>query len=286
MKKIILLLSLLIIFITPSFAQCDYYNMCSKKAYDLSSKGYQITSTFTGMTFLAEKIAQAIIKKEIKKITNGRLKVKIKSYSVKDLINGRFKYLELSGKNLKIDNAYLTSFEAKTLCDFNYIQLNKNSIKFQENMLLGFKIVISDKDLKKTMKSSGYLDTINKIKLSAMGITFLKLEDADVQIKNNKLYFLIKFNSPMSTKPIPIVVQSDLKIEEGKIVINKIHFVNLFTMIDFTKITSLLNKLNPLNFSVNILKNDNSELNIKKVNIIADKIFIEGNIFIPQNVDK
>lgn len=283
MKKMLLILSLMVFCSSQAFAMCDYSAMCQPKAYDMSSRGLQITSKITGMTFLTEKIAQMIIKSQIKKATKENFKVEMKSYSAQDLLDGRFKSLKISGKNLQIEDAYLTSFEAKTLCNFNYIEMVNNSIKFKENMVMGFSIEISDTDLRKTMKSSGYLEKLNKINLSGMGMTFFKLSGADVQVKNNKLYFTIKVSTPLSAKPIPIVVSADLKVEEGNIVMTKVSFVNLYTIIDLSKITYLLNALNPLTFSTDILNNKSSKMSIQKVDIIGDRIFINGTIFIPKN---
>lgn len=283
MKKLILVLGLMVAFSSQTYAACDYSTMCAPKIYDVSSKSCQLTSKVTGMTFLAEKIAGSIIKKELKKATKEKFKVEIKSYSAKDLAQGRFKSLKIWGKNLEIDDAYLTYFEAKTACDFNYVELKKNSVKFKENMVLNFKIEISNNDLKKTVQSTGYLDMLNKIKLSGFGITFFKLDNADVQIKNNKLYFTINLTSPISSKPIPVCVRSDLKIEDGNIVLTKIDLVNLYTVIDLSKATYLLNALNPLTFSTDILNNKNSKMKIQSVDIIGDKINIKGNVFIPKN---
>lgn len=286
MKKLILVIGLMIFYAVPSFAMCDYSQMCAPRAYDLSSKGTQITSKITGTTFLAENLAQFLIKKELKKATKAKFKVKMKSYSASDLLHGRFKSLEISGKHLDIDGVYLTSLDIKTLCDFNYIELNKNSIKFRENMVMGYSTEISDKDLRKTVKSTGYLDKLNKTNLSAFGITFLKLEGADVQIKNNKLWFTIKVTTPMSSNPISVVLRSNLRVEEGNIVLTKIDFVNPFTVIDLSKATYLLNAINPLTFSIDILNNKNSKMSVQCVDIAGDKIIAKGSVFIPKNTNK
>jgi len=283
MKKMVLLFGLMVFCINPAFAICDYSDYCAPKAYDVSSRGLQITSRVTGMTFLGEKIAQLIIGREIKKATKEKLKVEMKAYSLGDLLGGRFRSLKISGKNLDIDGAYLTALEAKTACDFNYVELKKDSIKFKENMVMDFALEISDTDLRKTMQSTGYLNKLNRINLSGFGMTFFKLSGADVQVKNNKLYFTIKVTTPMSSKSIPIVVSSDLKVEEGQIVVTKVAFVNLLTVIDLSKATYLLNALNPLTFSTDILNNKGSKMSLKSVDIIGDKIFIKGNIFIPKN---
>lgn len=284
MKRVILILVLILFYTTQAYAACDYSNMCALKAYDISSKRCQITSRVTGMTLLAEKIAQQIIKKELKKATKAKFKVEMKSYSAKDLMQGRFTSLKIYGKNLDIDDAYLTYFEAKTACDFNYIVLDKKSIKFKENMVLNYAIEISNQDLKKTVQSTGYLDMLNKTKLSAFGITFFKLDKADVQLKNDKLYFTLNVTTPMSSNPIPVIVRSDIKVEDGNIVLTKIDLVNAYTVIDLSKITYLLNALNPLTFSTDILNNKSSKMKIQTVCIKGDRIYINGNVFIPKNI--
>lgn len=283
MKKIFLVFSLIVFCTTPVFAVCNYSGMCAPKAYDLSSKCGQATSKVTGMTFLTEKIAQFIIKKELKKETKENFKVEMKSFSAQDLMHGRFKSLKISGKNLEIGGAYLSSFELKTACDFNYIELDKKSIKFKEKMVMNFAMEISDTDLKKTVKSTGYLDMLNKIELSGMGITFFKLDNADVQIKNNKLYFTINLTTPISAKPIPVVVRADLKVEDGNIVLTKIDLVNLYTVIDLSKVTYLLNILNPLTFTTDILNNKDSQMSVQSVDIIENRVYIKGSVFIPKN---
>lgn len=283
MKKIILALCMMIFYAVPVFAQCDYTNFCAEKPYDISSNAGQITSKITGMTFFTEKIAQAIIKHELKKETKAKFKVEMKSYSANDLVHGRFSSLKISGKNLDIKGVHLSSLNIKTLCDFNYVVPTKKSVVFKENMVLGFSTQISNDDLRQTVKSSGYLDVLNGVNFSGMGITFFKLDGADVQIKNGKLYFTIKVTTPGCRKPIDIVVRSDLKVEDGQIVMTKVDFVNLFTVIDLSRITYLLNAINPLTFSVDIFNNKDSKVSVQSVNIEGDKIFINGTVFIPKS---
>lgn len=283
MKKIILTLCLVAFYAIPVFAQCDYTDFCAQKPYDLSSKAGQITSNVTGMTFLSEKVAQAIIRHELKKETKAKFKVEMKSYSANDLMHGRFKSLRISGKKLNIEGIHLSSLDVKTLCNFNYVVPQKKSVVFKENMVLGFATEISSDDLSKTVKSSGYLDMLNSVNFSGMGITFFKLSAADVKIKNDKLYFTIKVTSPMSTRPLDIIVRSDLKVEDGQIVLTKVDLVNIFTVIDLSRMTYLLNAINPLTFSVDIFNNKDSKVSVQSVDIKGDKIFIKGNIFVPKS---
>lgn len=288
MKKLFLSLSL-IIFLTaqlaaPAFAICDYSAKCAPEAYDLSPKNARFASKITGMTFLSEKIAQMIIRRTLRKETKAKFKVQVKAYSANDLINGRFKFLKISGKNLNFEGVYITSLDLITLCDFNYVQYKKNPMQFKENMIIGYTTVISDADLQKTMDSNGYLNKLNCVDVKGCGITFFKLSGAGVSIKNNKLYFTIKVTSQLLlAKPLDISIATDLKVEDGRIVLTKLDLGNVVQGVDLTNVAYQLNAMNPLTFSLKVLENPNTKMCIRNVKISGDKIIVNGNIFIPKN---
>lgn len=283
MKKTLLLLCLMVFFEIPAFSICDYVYFCPPHAYDLASEKKQLISRKTGATLLSEKIAQIRIKHELKKITKAKLDVFVRGYSFMDLIHGRFKSIIITGKNLDINGVHLTSLELKSLCDFNYIDWGKNPIVFKENMIIGFTTVISDADLMKTMNSNGYLDKLNCVNVHGCGITFFKLSGADVKIKNDKLYFTVKITSQLLLpKPIDVVLTTDLKAENGRIVMTKVDLGKLAKGVDLGNVASHLNSMNPLAFSLNVLENENTKMCIQKVKINEDKITLIGNIFIPR----
>lgn len=284
MKKLLLLLCLVILIEIPTFANCDYVDFCAPYAYNLSSKRGQMISMRLGATLLSEKIAQIRIKEELKKITNQNFDVSVKSYSLQDLLRGRFKSITISRKNLNIKGVYLTSLDLKTLCDFNYVQFDKNPIKFKENMIVGFSTVISDEDLMKTMQSNGYLDKLNCVNVHGCGITFFKLSGAGVDIKNNKLYFKIKIVSQLLLeKPLDVEMSTNLNAKNGRIILTKIDLKNVVKGVDLSKVANQLNSINPLTFSLEVLENKNTKMCINNVKIVGNKIMINGNIFIPKS---
>lgn len=283
MQKLSLLLCLMVFCATPAFSICNYAHFCPPHAYGLSSKWEQVFSMRTGATLLSEKIAQAKIKDQLKAVTNQKLDVNVETYSFMDLIHGRFKFIKISGKNLNIKGVYMTSLDMETLCDFNYVQFDKTPVRFKENMVVGFSTLISDADLMKTMKSNGYLDKLNCVNVHGCGITFFKLSGADVQIKNNKLYFTVKITSQLLlSKPLDVVIATDLKAENGRIVMTKVDLGNLAKGVNLDKVASHLNSMNPLAFSLNVLENENSKMCIQNVKINGDTVKVSGNIFIPK----
>ncbi len=283
MKKKLFLLCLIIFTTIPAFANCDYLGLCAKSAYNLSSKKGQLISMRLGATLLSEKIAQFKIKEELRKSTKQNFNVSVKSYSIQDLLRGKFKAVTISGKNLNINGAHLTSLELKSLCDFNYVEFDKTPLKFKENMIVGFLTVISDEDLMKTMHSSGYLDKLNCVNVHGCGITFFKLSGADVNIKNNKLHFKVKITSQLLLeKPLDVEMSTDLHAQNGRIILTKIDLKNVVKGVDLSKVANQLNSVNPLTFSLEMFENKNTKMCINNVEIIGNKIVINGNIFIPK----
>lgn len=283
MKKFLLLLSLMVFIVMPTLASCDYIGLCAPYAYNLSPKKWQVLSMRLGATLLSEKIAQSRIKEELRKATKQNFNVFVKSYSFQDLVHGRFKSITISGKNLNINGVYLTSLELKTLCDFNYARFDKTPIEFKENMIVGFSTIIYDEDLRKTMQSSGYLDKLNCVNVHGCGITFFKLSGAGVDIKDNKLHFKVKVTSQLLLeKPLDIEMSTGLNAKNGRLVLTKIDLKNVVKGVDLSKVANQLNSVNPLTFSLDVLENKNTKMCINNVEIVGNKIMINGNIFIPK----
>ena len=274
MKKIILILMLL-----TSVAYADCYENCVEP-YGLTSGVSRFFSTVTGQNFLAEKIGGALIKKAVKKnIESGNIKAKLDSYSVRDLKAGRFKTIEITGKNVNAQGIFISSFAAKTLCNFNYIVDNKKGdIIIKENIPMSLSATISEDDLNRTMNSSDYkriLDDVNKL---AGG--FFEVASTSVRLKNDKMFYVIKYNLPFVRKTKEVVLSAGLNVENGKIVLANTSFVGSNSSLDINKFSKLLNYINPLDFSAKILENKDAKFSIENVKINDRKIMIDGKMVI------
>ena len=118
-KNFLLILTILFINLKVLAADTNYAKLCPVNPY----KSQITPSKVTGMNWLTEKIAQGIIKHELKKETKGKFKVVIKSRSTTDLLNGKFNYLSMTGKNLNLDGSHISKFTSTTVCDFNSVKL-------------------------------------------------------------------------------------------------------------------------------------------------------------------
>lgn len=282
MKKIVLILMLLASVGYVQYSQKALANTdstCSVKCvepYDLTSSTSRFFSSVTGQNFLAEKIGASLLKKAIKKnIESGTIKTNLQSYSVRDLKAGRFKSIEITGKNVNAQGVYISSFDLKTLCNFNYIVDNKKGdVIIKENMPMSLKVEISEDDLNRTMLSSDYKRIISDVNSLAGG--FFEINSTQVRLKDNKMYYVLKYNMPFVRKSKEIALCANLRIDNGKIALADTSFVGSGTTLDINKFSKLLNYINPLDFSAKILENKDAKVNIKNVKIVDKKITMDG----------
>lgn len=280
MKKIIL--SFVLLLAVQGVQAQDCSTLKCPAPYDLTSGFSRGMSTVTGQKFLSEKIGEKLVKKAIKKnITSGDIKVNLDAYSVRDLKAGRFKSLEINGKNVDIQGVYISSFNAKTLCNFNYIANDKKgNYIVKEDIPASFNATITEEDLNKTMLSSDYKRMIDDINSIGGNFNIFQITSTNIKLKNDKMYYVLKYSMPFVRKTKELVITANLKVENGQIELANTSFLNNSMALDVDKLSKLINYINPLDFSAKILENKDAKFNIETVNISNGKITIDGNMTI------
>lgn len=276
MKKIVL--GLVLLLATQSVQANECSTLKCPTPYDLTSGFSRGVSTVTGQNFMAERIGESLTKKAIKKnITSGDVKVKLDSFSTRDLKAGRFKSLEIIGKNANVQGIYISSFEAKTLCNFNYVAPDKKgNYVVKEDIPLSFKAEITEDDLNKTMQSSDYKRMIDDLNGITGGLNLFQITSTRVKLKNNKMYYVINYAIPFVRKTKQLVISADLKVENNKIILANTNFMNNTMSLDVDKLSKLFNYINPLDFSAKILENKEANFSVETVKISDGKILIDG----------
>lgn len=277
MKKVLLTLLFLIIG-QAGFASCDIQSCVAP--YDLTSGFSRFFSKITGQNFIASKIGESLTKKAIKKeITSGKIDVNLKSFSTRDLKAGRFKSLEITGKDVVVDGIYISYFNTKTLCDFNYVVQDKNGkVIVKEDIPVRVNVVITEDDLNSTMNSSDYKRMLSDINTIGGTLNLFQIVSTSVKLKNGKMYYIMKYALPFVRKPQEIVISADLCIHNGEIILANTNLVSDSLALDVHSFSKILNYINPLDFSAKILENKNARFNIQNVKISNGKIDIDGQV--------
>ena len=282
MRKIILLLGLLLAVNNTSYAACDY--SCTAP-YNMNAKYKTFFSAISGYNSFVENKAESILEKEIAKfIVSDNLKVDIESFSPGDLKNGIFKSSEITANDLVVNDIHLSYLNLSSLCDFNYIKSNGSDLTFMEDFPMSFDIVMTQDDINRTMKHERYQKIVKDInKLAAKSGVGLQIESTTVAIKANKFYYIIGVNVPFVRREQKLVFESELIIKNGNIDFHNTKLVSGPFKLDLKKVDFIMNYLNPLDFSVNIVANKKAEINVKNVEIKDNQILTDGIIIIPKD---
>ncbi|MCK7485993.1 MAG: hypothetical protein MZU97_10920 [Bacillus subtilis] len=112
-------------------------------------------------------MAQAQVEKQIGKLLNsGNVDVKITPYSAMDLVAGKMRGFEIKGENISAEGFSVSSFEAKSMCDFIHLDYKKDPDQVPlAPLLLDFKATVSEKDLNNIVSSKEYQENLSQIKL-------------------------------------------------------------------------------------------------------------------------
>ena len=198
---------------------------------------------------------------------------------------GRFKSFELNGKDVNFEGIYLSEFNLKTICDFNYINLDKDwNMTVVNNLPMTFDLTITDADLNKTMSTEEYTRVLNDINMLGSGL--FTIESSELRIKNDKIYYILKYAIPFVRKPQEVVISAGLTVKNGDIQFADARILNKDFKLKAEKLSSVLNYINPLDFSVKILENKDARLNIKDVSIADNKITVDGTVILLKDIIK
>ena len=287
MKKFLILLMAIILTGGVSLASQPAFVGCSAP-YDLSSGLKRTLANATGSNLLAQQVAQSLIKRQLKKESGEKFKVKVSSYSLADLKAGRFKSLDISGENLDLDGVYVSYMDFKTLCDFNYIVFDKstNSMFFKEAFPMSYSIVMDENDLNKTMNSSSYAKLINEANKLGSALNLFKINDTHVKIHNNQFFYIFDYSLPFLGGHYNMVVEADLKVVDGNIEFKNTKIASKNFSIDISQMAKVLNYLNPLEFSLNILENNNTTMSVRNITLANNAINVNGTLIVDKNTVK
>ena len=271
MKKFVSLLLLNLYILTPVFANIEK----NDAEYLQSKKHFAIINPF------AESLAQHIIKKALKKeIGPGKYKVKFIGYTLNSMKKGIFKKLEIEGKNLTIDQIPVSYLKLNTTTNYNWIDFHQKPIKIKSDINFDYSLELSEKSINEALNKNDYQKILDKVNKRADPL--FAMQDVKIRVKNNKVYIIMNYILPLvsSNKIKNFMVSSDFKVEDGKILATNVQLDKSYGNLPLDKITNLINLLDPLSFTLNILKEENCQGKIDNVKIESNNIQINGRILI------
>lgn len=285
MKKIFKFLFTLLVFVlfqNTTFAIEDIQSYCPAEPYPVGGKVASSISKITGTNWLFTNIAESRVKYALKKETNSNFDVKMKAFGGKNLIEGKFKSLNITSDNVKYEGFYVSDVKAYTVCDYNQVKFNSYDFTFPENLVLKYEGKITQNDLNKSILRPEYREKINKFNKSFSNILSMKVYEPQFTISGNRIYMDFKVLLPfIGTKTI----SSDfsIKADNGQIVVADFNISNALSF-SSDNILSILNIFNPLNFNVSLNENNKALNVVQNVNVVNNEIVFDGIFIVPKNV--
>jgi hypothetical protein len=261
-------------------------NTCPGKPYPISNFLTRNIQRFTGMNLIVSKIAENSIEGNLVKLVDkGDINVNLKGYSAMDLAAGKFKSAQITGKNIVKDGVFISSVEAKSLCDFTQID-NKTETTVSP-VYVGFKTTISDTDINNTVNSDQYQEKLKgvSIKLFNQSIDLVDFLNLKANIIDNKIVIVtdIHFSGMPNYMKLPVKMAIGLKISDNKLRISELKMISKPLGGELNLFSNFITFQKPVIVDFNQLSQNGSTIEIKKFSIVNNKINLEGTAWLPEN---
>ncbi len=269
MKKFLILFLSVLLSSNLVFAEIDR----------LSQEYLQNTNHFTITKPLAEWVAKKALKKALKKQTGTKFDVKFEGYTTSSIKRGVFKSIEIEGKDVKIDDITVPYVKLKSLDEYNYIDYTKTPIKFMCDMTYAYELFLDEDAINTALKDSDYNKVIAKVNRIASPLFVIK--GVRTKIKDGKLYIITDYNLPLSvTKDRSFIARSDFEVVNGVIRAKNVKIDTSYGNLGLNKVANLINYLNPLDFTVDLLESGKQRTTIENINIVDNKVRVDGKIYV------
>lgn len=269
MKKILTIILLLFLLQGQTHAVDKF-----SKEYLQSHKHFAITNPFV------EKVIEHKIRKTIKKQTGVNYKVKFTGYTLSSMKKGIFKSFELIGKNVTVGDIPIPYAHVVSETDYNYIDYTQSPIAFKSDMKFAYEALLSEESLNIALNKKEYQKIINRV--NKFAFPMFRIYDVQIKLKNNRIYVLTEYNFPIgaSSKNRTFVASSDFNAQNGNILAKNVQMDSAYGKLPLNKVVSLINLLNPIGYTVDLFETKQCHINIENVNIVDNKVKVNGKIFI------
>lgn len=270
MKKFFIFIIISALFVTPVFS-----------AVEKTSEDYlKSTKHPFKMTFIGESIVTSALKHALKKEAPGHYKIKFKGYSLATIKKGIFKYLDITGKNVTVNEIESPYFNLKTVTDYNWIDYNQSPIVFKSDMEFDYILHLSEKSINMALESEEYKKVLRKVNKRIF--PFVTINEVRVKIHNDKMRTEIGYNFPLApaTKDRNLSITGRLEVRNNEIYPYDLALDNTSGSLPLQKVINLVNMLNPLNFTLGFIDDQKCKGKIEEVKILDDIVIINGKIYV------
>lgn len=238
---------------------------------------------FSGINILSKKMVEFAIETELKKELNSKFTANLEIADFSLLKRGEFKSLILKSKNIKYRALSLSDFSANTLCLNNKIIYENKRLYYPYDLSFEFNANLTNDNLQNIINSEEFHNQVNRSYIKIGGLKAFSLNQPIIEIKNNKIYFMIPVKSFLLSSPVKISVHTGINVIDNKIELDEISSLSTNNIINPDIMKNILNKINPIEFKNEYINNKYCKIYIKHAKIEDNIIKINGIFIINQN---
>lgn len=253
----------------------------SAYAADKVSADYLLNKKhFAPMNPVAEFAAETAIKKSLKKETGANFKVKFIGYTLSSMKAGVFKYLEISGKDIKIEGIALPYIKLKSVTTYNRVDYTKDPVEMLSDMTFDYELHLSEQSINDALKHEDYKKTIRNVNKRAYPL--FMINDVRIKIKDNNVYVVMDYNFPINpvSKNRTFAVKSNFHVVNGIIKANNICIDKIYGSLPSDKVANLINLLDPLSFTLDIMNSNKCNGKIESIKLEDNLFHVNGKIYV------
>ncbi len=256
-----------------------YTAFCPAEPYEIANPVTRGVQSATGLNLIASKVAAKEIKKNLEKIAQGDIKVKVHSFSATDAKQGKFKHFEVKGKGICLYSIFISEIIAKTRCNFIHLNMETNPIELKEPMVIDFTAHFTEEDLNNILKTTVYKKYFLSLKFNSKKLNLIEISQPRVSLKNDKFHFAANVKMPF-VKMFIFNIISDLKIVDNKIKITNMVIGTNSKKIDVSTAKYFAGLFNPLWFAQVVLEEHDCKTLLKNVKIRNEQVIVDGSVFL------
>ena len=160
-----------------------------KPSFAIGSKWSRGFQRYTGINFLTEVVSNQVMKYVIKKQVGGDVKVRIKTYSLTDLLAGKVKSADILLSEAKLEGVPISRVELNTKTPTWFSLKREQGSYMKAPLAINVEGDVSQKDVTRALASQKVISSLRGLKLDLPGLGEQQLDiiDPDVTIEENQL---------------------------------------------------------------------------------------------------
>ena len=148
-----------------------------------------------------------------------------------------------------------------------------------------YNLQFTENDLNNTMQNNRqYAEMIRKANNIGNTYKLFNIISTGAKIENGKLYYIMNVSVPLLKVRPQIVIETDLQVKNGEIVLNKAKLSTESFQFDMSKLERILNFLNPLEFALGIFEDKEADTKVEEITIKDNHIDVSGILTIDKDI--